>query len=155
MFVVMVFFFSYLFTLVSAATLTSYEVYQENNDYPRPVLLSDNCVLATSGKSPGYFVKYNQNAEVIIPSKQMFAYDSNAAIKQLKGNDNRYVVVSGRNVNYSITIFDDDINYKTTTTTHRTDSYKIDLLPLKDGSINIGWTDGQVDKRGGCLVLVL
>ena len=89
----------------------------------------------------------------MIPSKQMFAYDSNAASKQLKGNDNRYVVVSGRNVNYSITIFDDDINYKTTTTTHRTDSYKIDLLPLKDGSINIGWTDGQVDKRGGIVYI--
>ena len=93
MFFVILFSFSFLFNLISVSSLTSYEVYQTNNDYPRPVLLSDNSVLATSGKSPGYFVKYNQNAEVIIPSKEMFPYASNAAIKQLKGTDKRYVIV--------------------------------------------------------------
>ena len=153
MFFVVFFFFSFFFNLISADSLTSYEVYQTNNNYPRPVLLSDNSVLATSGKTPGYFVKYNQNAEVIIPSKEMFPYASNAAIKQLKGTDNRYVIVSGKGENFNITIFDDNINTITTTTDHDTDSYKIDLLPLADGSINIGWTMGSVLNRGGTVYI--
>ena len=127
--------------------LTTYEIYESNNSYPRPVLLEGNDVLALSGKTTGYMIKYNSNAEVILERKALFEYDSNADIKQLKGTDKRYVIVSGGHTKFSIKLFDDNVNVFTTTTSHYTDSYKISLLPLINGDLLIGWVHRDPNKQ--------
>ena len=40
--------------------LTKYEIYESSNSYTRPVLLEGNDVLALSGKTTGYMIKYNK-----------------------------------------------------------------------------------------------
>ena len=82
--------------------IAEYEIYESNNDYPRPVLLNNNDVLATSGQNGGYMIKYNSNGEVILPRRKLFNYDANAAIKQLYGSTNRYVIASGGNKYFSL-----------------------------------------------------
>ena len=93
-----------------------YEVYEANNTYPHPVLLENNDVLALSGQKGGKMKKYNSKGEVIIPSQPLFEYQKNSEIKQLIGNDKRYVIVSGINTKINITLFDDSGNYYVTQT---------------------------------------
>lgn len=122
------------------AVIRKYEIYESNNNYPRPVLLHNNDVLGMSGYGKGYLVKFNSNAEVILKRKEMFTYDSNADIKELLGpNKGKYVIVSGENTDYKIHLFDENGIIETTETGYNTNSYKISLLPLNNGNILIGW----------------
>ena len=132
-------FFICLYIKAFICQLTTYTIYEPNNSYPRAVLLEGNDVLVLSGKNSGYMIKYNSNVEVILERQQIFEYDSNADIKQLKGSDKRYVIISGREIQFSIKLFDDNANVYTTTTNHFTDSFKISLLPLINGDILVGW----------------
>ena len=130
------------------AVIRKYEIYESNNNYPRPVLLHNNDVLGMSGYGKGYLIKFNSNAEVILKRKEMFTYDSNADIKELLGpNKGKYVIVSGENTNYKIHLFDENGIIETTDTGYNTYSYKISLLPLNNGNILIGWAGNTFDSK--------
>ena len=135
------------FLLTYSQLSTTYEVFETNNDYPRPILLKDDSIIATSGLNGGYMIKYNKNGEVIIPRKQLFNYESNADFKQLKEND-KIVMVHGRFKNFNILLFDEnDVGGTITYTNYKTDSYKLSLLPLIQGGILVGWTNYEEDKQ--------
>ena len=118
--------------------VTEYVIYESNNNYPRPVLLDNNDVLATSGINGGYMIKYNTNGEIILNRTKLIDYYDNAAIQQLKGNDKRYVLVSGSG-NFEIKLFEEDGTVYSTQTSYTTDSYKINILAIADGRILVGW----------------
>lgn len=120
-----------------------YEVYESNNNYPRPLLLHNNDVIGFSGINPGYLIKYNRNAEVILKRKTNFPYHSNADVIELKGQyEGKYVLVSGENVTINITLFDENGIIKETVTSYYSNSYKISLIPLStDGMILMGWVN--------------
>lgn len=120
-----------------------YEVYESNNNYPRPLLLHNNDVIGFSGINPGYLIKYNRNAEVILKRKTNFPYHSNADVIELKGQyEGKYVLVSGESVTINITLFDENGIIKETVTSYNSTSYKISLIPLStDGMILMGWVN--------------
>ena len=71
------FFVVFIITIVSYRCqehTLAYEIYERNNDYPRPVSTHDNSILAMSGLNGGYLKKFNTNAEEIIGRKKMFDY---------------------------------------------------------------------------------
>ena len=72
-----------LFRSIISQTKT-YEIYDTGNNYPRPVLLRSNEVLALSGQGEGSFIRYSPNAEIITPRIPLFNYHNNSDIKQLK-----------------------------------------------------------------------
>ena len=129
----------------------TYEIYDTGNNYPRPVLLRSNEVLALSGQGDGSFIRYSPNAEIITPRIPLFNYHNNADIKQLYREDNKFVSVSGIGTNFSIILFSEQkdsngnsvIEKYVTSTEHYTYSYKINLVPLQNGDILIGWTNAK------------
>ena len=139
-----------LFRSIISQTKT-YEIYDTGNNYPRPVLLRSNEVLALSGQGEGSFIRYSPNAEIITPRIPLFNYHNNSDIKQLYGDDNKFVSVSGIDTYFSIILFSEEklpngsstIKYYETKTNYYTYSYKIHLLPLINGNILIGWTDSR------------
>ena len=123
-----------------------YEIYEFNNTYPRPILLEGSDVLALSGINGGYMMKYNKNGEVIFDRRKLFPYHSNADVKQLKGDNKRFVLVSGRETYLSIFLFNENGELYETTTSFYTNSFKISLLPLSNGDILIGWVNSNSVK---------
>lgn len=130
-----------------SSQLREYEIYESNNNFPRPVLLNNNDVLATSGQNGGYMIKYNSKGEIILPRRKLFDYDPNAAIKQLYGSTNRYVIAAGAHTYFSLQIFDEDGNVYTTNTQDYTDSYKIFIEVLNETHILVGWCNYKYDKK--------
>lgn len=124
-----------------------YEIYELSNSYPRPILLEGGDVLALSGMDVGYMTKYNKKGEVILNRRKLFSYDSNADVKQLKGKDKRFVLVSGRSTTLSIILFNENGETYVTSTSFFTNSFKISLLPLLNGDILIGWVNSYITKR--------
>ena len=127
-------------------SLMKYVVYDTNNNYPRPVLLNTNEVLALSGQNGGTYTKYSKNVEIVTEQISLFNYHNNSDIKQLI-RDGRLVSVSGIDTDFEIILFSEveengkkSIQQKTTPTNHHTYSFKINLVPLSTGNILIGWT---------------
>ena len=83
-------------------------------------------------------IKYNTNGEIVLNRAKLIDYYDNAAIPQLKGNDKRYVLVSGSG-NFEIKLSDEDGTVYSTSTSYTTDSYKINILPIDEGRILVGW----------------
>ena len=89
---------------------TRYKVYDNNNNYPRPLLLDkdNDDVMAFSGK-PGRMSRYNKNAEKIYSDVVIPDYQENVAIRQYTNSTfengtitNRFILVEGFNLDKNV-----------------------------------------------------
>jgi len=145
-----------LFQTIQSQTLaTSYKVYNTGNNYPRPLLLDTNEVMAFSG-NPGRMSKYNSYAEPIYIDVPIPEYQPNVAIRQYTNDNdgkNRYIMVDSKDGVMNIYLLNDEGLIKHTKFDGlKVVSYKIDVLLLKDGNLLIGYvTSIGCDSKERCI----
>lgn len=139
-------FFFYLFLIllfldnkINVHCVEDYTIYDTSAKYPRPLLLSNNEILALSGET-GTMTVLNSNGEIIREKQNLgFNYGSNACVRELK-QIGKYVVSSGGDV--KIVVFDRSNNYVTNTGKTST-GFFINITPLLDGNILVNYINGK------------
>ena len=128
----------------ASVSATTYKVYDKDNDYPRPLLLDSEYVMAFSGK-PGRMSKYNKNAEPIYVDVPIDNYQSNVAVRQyLNTSDgkNRYILVDSLNGVMNIYLLNDEGVIKhSQINSLSVVSYKIDVQLLQDSNLLISYVN--------------
>ena len=136
-------FFLFLTIKYINSQATRYKVYAEGNNFPRPLLLDNDDVMAFSG-NPGRMSRYNKNAEKIYSDVEIPNYQENAAIRQYTDSTfengtitNRFIIVEGFNIekggNGTMNIYllnEEKLIQKTVFSDAGVHSFKIDICIL-------------------------
>ena len=136
-------FFLFLTIKYINSQATRYKIYAEGNNYPRPLLLDNDDVMAFSG-NPGRMSRYNKNAEKIYSDVEIPNYQENAAIRQYTDSTfengtitNRFIIVEGFNIkkggNGTMNIYllnEEKLIKKTVFSNAGVHSFKIDICIL-------------------------
>ena len=141
----------------ASVSATTYKVYDKDNDYPRPLLLDSEYVMAFSGK-PGRMSKYNKNAEPIFVDVPIDNYQSNVAVRQyLNTSDgkNRYILVDSKDGVMNIYLLNDEGVIKhSQINSLSVVSYKIDVQLLQDSNLLISYVNNircHENKQERCI----
>ena len=120
-----------------ATQIDKFVIFEENNNYPRATLLSNNYLMLTSGMFPTRIKIYTDTGELKL-SDSFLEYNENANIIQLKNGNLLLVSGGGRTNKISLILFDENLKCQTFETDYYSDLYRTTLLPLSNGNVLVG-----------------